>query len=566
MTPEERQAIIKAAQMKAVTKSNPLLASMPGWLTEFRPGQVDAIHEVVEAFTKTDLVILEAPCGCGKSALAEAVRRLMETKAIYLCSTKSLQEQLRRDFPYAHTIMGKSNYSTEIRDDLTAEDCTAVPKKHECLWCYSPVNGWPSCPYKVAKEMAVRADLAVLNYSYLLTEANNVGRFGEGKKGHLHDFTHGLGVADEADCIEGELMSHVEVAITPGRLRQMEWGFPKKLTVPDSWLEWLQNVLRDVSGKIAVLDSVLHGSAQPDARDIKEHKYLVGLEQRLTGVQRELFEDESSWVYNAGYGVNFKPVWVNQYGTEYLFRHAPKWLLMSATIISPGALVDTIGWKGDVPAVVRVPSSFPVANREVRVYPVANMTRKTKDEETPALLDAIEQIVGMHPGERTLIHTVSYDLTREVATMLQDRTRRPVFTYKNSAERQKALDDYLATEGAIIVAPSLDRGISMDEDKCRVNIVAKTPYPNLGDKQVAARVYRTSERGNTWYAMQTVRSICQATGRSTRSESDKSTAYLLDKQFVTFYHRNRHLFPAWWVEALIWKPPDLLEINRDNPQ
>jgi Rad3-related DNA helicase len=97
----------------------------------------------------------------------------------------------------------------------------------------------------------------------------------------------------------------------------------------------------------------------------------------------------------------------------------------------------------------------------------------------------------------------------------------------------------------------LDRGVDLPDEQCRVVIIAKVPYPYLGDRQVNARLH--SKGGQVWYNVQTVRSIVQMTGRGVRHEDDWCVSYIIDSQFNNLWSRGRGLFPLWWKEAMEWK-------------
>ena len=203
---------------------------------------------------------------------------------------------------------------------------------------------------------------------------------------------------------------------------------------------------------------------------------------------------------------------------------------------------------------VRVPMTFPVENRKIWVTPVAALTHKTKADAYPVMAKAVAGMLRHHPDDRVLIHTVSYDfagyLTKALISGMGPAHKR-LLTYKGAAERDKVIERYRKVEGSVLIAPSLERGVDFKHDDCRVVAVCKVPYPNLGDKQVSARFH--SRGGQLWYAVQTVRSLVQMTGRGVRSEDDWSVTYLLDQQFVTgVWERSKQLLPHWWTEALDW--------------
>jgi Rad3-related DNA helicase len=209
-------------------------------------------------------------------------------------------------------------------------------------------------------------------------------------------------------------------------------------------------------------------------------------------------------------------------------------------------------------ATVSIPSSFPTENRPIHVHNVAHMSRKNKDTAYPAIATAVAKIITMHPEDRILVHTVSYDLNSFLASSLSSAPGASgrVCTYRSSSEKGNAIRDYLRSPNSVLLAPSLDRGIDLPGDDCRVIVVCKVPFPSLGDKQISAKLY--SKGGQLWYSVNTVRSLVQMTGRGMRSEDDSCTSYILDSQFIEqIWRRNKHLLPVWWKDALNMKAPPL---------
>jgi Rad3-related DNA helicase len=205
---------------------------------------------------------------------------------------------------------------------------------------------------------------------------------------------------------------------------------------------------------------------------------------------------------------------------------------------------------------VNVPSTFPIERRPIYVHPVAAMSRKNEEHARPLIADAISKVIARYPTYRILIHTVSYSLNNFLEGSLRASSRKRIVTYHSAGEKQRAIDTYLNRTNGIFLAPSLDRGIDLPGDDCRVIIICKIPFPSLGDKQVSARMY--SKGGRQWYAVRTIRSLVQMTGRGMRSTDDYCESYILDKNFLDMvWHRNRNLLPKWWTDALVWNQPTL---------
>jgi len=304
--------------------------------------------QTVEQFRQNvPIVMVDAPTGSGKTLIAEMVRQTFSWRAVYLCSTLSLQDQFATDFPYSAVLRGRSNYPTadtpQLYPNLTAADCTKenasgpqcsdcdprldpdVEFKH-CRWCH-PVS---SCLYEIEKARALRSPLACSNISYFLYESNYIGWLA-----HSRD----LIIVDEADLLEDALLSFISVSVTPHQQREYGISMPAKKTVEDTWIRWATAT----EAKVRSLKSRRFGDDLTSIRRKKNierlHTDLLRLTNEESGIAK------GNWVYT-GYDtgrIEFKPINVAPYAKEFLWRHGPRFLLMSATTISFAAQAEALG-------------------------------------------------------------------------------------------------------------------------------------------------------------------------------------------------------------------------------
>lgn len=590
-------------------KVSPNDPPLPEKFQEYREDQWRAVLEIESAVEDGyKVVFVSAPTGSGKTLIAESVRRLRGVRGIYTCTTKTLQDQILREFDYAEVLKGRSNYPTADKPDefpnLNALDCTKrkmatpacencpgwsggdswkiegpadtgleeweKPEEFHCNWCH-PVS---RCPYESAKYSAARARLAVLNTAYFLSETNFVGN-------SLFK-NRPLVLIDEADLLEEELMRFIEVTITARDRKLLGIGLPEKKTVDESWVVWINDeVIPAIKDQLSKVDLSPDLFGNPEVKEIRKKNKLSRLLSKVKTLIEEHEDEETGehvytlnkdWVYT-GYekdwrtgkyppddqvNVTFKPIHVRDYAQSFLWNKAQQFVLLSATLISPAQMAWDLGLEDDEWTVVEVPSSFPVLQRPIIPRGVANVINKNLDNAIPLLIDEIKDIMGEHPDERILVHSVSYKLTREIFNEISRDSEhgKRVGTYLSAREREGALKRYLSIPNGVLVAPSFDRGVDLPADDCRVVVVAKVPYMSVGDKQVSARLYGTGKAGKVWYAVQAIRTLCQMTGRGMRSVDDSCRTYLLDKQFVELYNRNRRLFPSWWADAIVWDEND----------
>lgn len=579
---------------------NGIPLNLPEWVKRFRPHQEDAIYEIMRHFESRRVVMLDAPTGAGKTLIGEVVRQLAiyqrqwTRRGVYLCTTKTLQAQMLHDFPYAKVIKGRSNYPTLDNPDafkkfgerhLNAGHCTkflmgpdAFPVCSRCedyapdlrfddedpdtfMHCFH-CHPWQNCPYEIAKGSALGAELAVANTSYFLTEANYVGRFGQriDKAGNI-DYHSRLVIIDEADTLEQIVMNHVELTISKRALAEVDLGIPTKVTVPSSWLEWCDMALLKTGAHVDNLAAqIARYKTDPPPSKLQDESDRWGrYHQQIGIVKGHIQRDPEGWVldgYKEG-SLSLRPIQISDFAPGLLWRHSERFLLMSATLISPYQMAADLGLQDHEWEAVEVRSSFPKERRPVYVRGTAKMSYTSKDTEYPKLAAGLAKVLDENPQDRILVHTVSYELTGYLMDMLAPRFQHRLLSYSTAREREAVLETFRRTHAAVLMAPSLDRGVDLKDDDCRVVVITKVPFPSTGDKRISKRLHGTAT-GESWYAMQTVRSLVQMTGRGMRHEDDYAASYILDSQFNHIIWRNprsRNMVPSWWAESLVWDAP-----------
>jgi Rad3-related DNA helicase len=192
-------------------------------------------------------------------------------------------------------------------------------------------------------------------------------------------------------------------------------------------------------------------------------------------------------------------------------------------------------------------SAFPVDNRLIHMTTVGSMSRNSLEATLPHLLAMCETILESHPAEKGIIHCHSYVLGQRIYDYLR---RLPIgnrVLYATKAAERSVLYNRHRTsrEPTVMLSPSIAEGFSFDDDLARWQIIAKVPYPYLGDRQVAAKM----KQDRDWYVLQTVMTVLQACGRIVRSDIDHGTTYILDSDFIRLFEDNTKFFPKWFKDA-----------------
>lgn len=501
---------------------------LPEKFKSFRQNQFETACKIVAS--KKFAFLLDSPTGSGKSIIAGTVQRVLNKNIIYICTTKQLQDQLVTDFPYARVLKGRSNYPCHkylnMFPNITAEICNQITRD-DC--------GYKDrCAYSIAKRAAIAAPIAILNMSYFLTEIN----YGKTFSGAEYV------VIDEFDSTEDQLMNFIELSLSKRQLDYMSIKPPEAKTKFEAWVPWANNTLKTIIPEIESIENEMESVwFTPDPPKIKR---LLSLKRMQSKLHFFVNNVDDKWVWYPG-EVNwaFKPVWIAPYANFALWRHIKKFMGMSATILEPVQAARNIGLtEFDYLA---MPSPFPKENRPIMYEPCGNIVNKELPTALPQLARKIREIIDKHPTDKILIHTTSY-MIRDyiVKNVNSDR-----FITHETINKMEKLEEYKKSPRPLIMlSPSMDRGVDLPYDQCRVVVICKVPYPNLGDPQISKRLYGSKD-GSHWYAYNTIKTVIQMAGRGVRAVDDYAITYILDSQFGRLFNEHRNMFPQWFIEAII---------------
>lgn len=457
-------------------------------------------------------------------------------KTLALVSTKQLQKQYADYFPDAQIIWGRENYDC-IRfpgTELTAADCTHRK--------YAPCPKIGDCPYRCQKRKALAADLVVTNYSFALHEMNYAGGF-SGWPIHIWD---------EGDLVEGEIMKFVSLTLTRHQLEQCGIAPPEYRTKLEAWLKWAQPTLEKVRKQLGELEAGLEPFLEAEQEPPKSLMFELLHYQRLES-KLKMFVDsvDESWVPELDNPEKweFKPTFVRRFG-HLLSKHAERILAMSATMLSAKDWAWNLGIEEEV-SFRRDPSTFPKENMPIIPLSVADLSLKTTNAESLALImRMIGGLLDKHKDEKGIIHAISYVITKYILEHSQHRNR--LISHSEAGTRSAALQQLIDSESPLVlVSPSFGRGVDLFGERARFQIICKIPFLDLGDKQTAKRRW-SGKGGERWYLLETVRAIVQMAGRIVRSADDYGTTYILDSRFERFFKQMHKDFPPWFTEAIVW--------------
>lgn len=493
----------------------------------FRTHQEDAIQFAIES--DKPIVVIKAPTGSGKSLIGSCIAATTQ-KSTYLVHSKQLQTQLNIDFPEFELMQGRNNFKC-LQNGFPADKCIHSINGFKCSHKAAAFgrNELQPCPYEKRKIEVAAAPWQLLNYPYFLFEANYVGKFSDRE----------LIICDEGDLVEGLLLDFVQLQIPFGILKKLKIGLPKYKTTKaengiESWKQWAEWSLGPIS------------RALNSAEDLSEKRRYQSLMTRMTILKDNV---DHTWIMQEDDNrVTFKPIWMSkQLSQEFFFKHAPKFVFMSATFPPAEIMGQLLGRDPGDFDYFEVPSNFPVSHRQVMVRSEVQLNKESMETDLARnkVCEQVVDILADHVDEKGIIHTHSYQIAGWIMDLGLDR----LITH-DSSDREEVLEHFKKSEDRLVlVSPSMERGVDLPYDDCRFAIIVKCPFPYLGDKFISSRAYSGSI-GNLWYKSITAQDIVQACGRGVRHADDWCATYCLDGKIQRLIIDNRRLFPEYFLEAV----------------
>lgn len=488
-------------------------------------------------------VLLDAPTGVGKSLINMTVAMNMEGSSFVTLPQKVLQAQYIREFPeLCVEIKGRGNYRCRVVDASCADGKCRQSGKFRC-------GENAMCEYWLQKELALDSKICVSNFSYFALEGGNA--FGN----------RDLLVVDEGDDIaESSVLDLCSATISHRTMRSLYDFLDFKKDDIDI-LHDAKELLRE-----EIDDNTDDEDGANALVDIKEMEAFNDLYNRLGRVEDEwVSQRESTFVKgrhsNLRAGVYeslvFKPLSIAEFAQNILWNRADKFLISSATILNKDMYVKETGLnfldEEDI-VYVTMDSPFDVRRRPIRYCGdrVGKLTAKMMSENFPKAISNIMRILKKHPNERGIIHCTSFKNVTSISNLLNMSSIADRMVYHtNQTDRNELVKMMMSgemPEDAVVVSPSLTRGVDLKGDLCRFVILLKVPYPNTLDKRIKIR-----SKDFRWYSLIAAREVIQAYGRGMRSADDRCDTYVLDAGFKGLMNgAAKRSVPRWFREAIRW--------------
>jgi len=519
----------------------------------FRRYQKEVIAATVQAYhSGKKCVIVAAPTGFGKSYLAAAFTSV--TKSFYVTPQLALIDQLTADLNLRGrfvNIKGRQNYKCHYSPRRGVHVGKCVTEGYPCN------ERLDVCPYWMQKHLALQAPSVLMSLAYLILEGTT-----EGSETYLG--TRDLLVLDEAHNLEEQCLNHISLKFSPF---SVPFEIYHKLLPDMKKVEsrtGLDAFLADAAGYLKLMLGRLDKKSEQGEISLVEAENKALMERFLENYNLFMFSN-SEWVWEIRTDqLLLQPVFAREFMKKLVWKRGEHYLISSATILDPEQYVELNGLtdllENDEIEILEVPSTFPPENRPIIDATVGPLTRQQWDNNMPAAVAAVEEILRKERGN-VAIHTHSYRHQRALVSNLSPGLKRRLVVH-SADDREEKLQEWMRSRGKVFVSVAFNEGQDWKYSICSAQILLKVPFPDLGDRRVKRRL----ELGyRQWYQNQAMMEVIQAYGRAVRAEDDAARFYVVDGSCVDLIKRSWGFIPDWFKDALpaTFKPSENF-LSRTN--
>jgi Rad3-related DNA helicase len=510
--------------------------------------------------------LLNLPVGVGKSHLALMIsdwyRKNVDrtAKVDIITNSKILQDQYSDTYESISDLKGKENYECESYSCSCAQG--AEFNRLNKTTC-------ESCPYSSAREGYMGGGVSLTNfYLYILYSIYNP-KVREARSPKVL-------IVDESHDFDDVMSDFISIKITEGVVKKFKFSNEndvlkklKSVTTISQYVSFLSFLGSEIANTI---DSIENGissqtrNIREDKRDLKISKLLktknvdVKMMQLATDLRqyqlkievflKEYKENTNNWVLETNYNERLKqkelslePIWAYDYLDKYVFSHYDMVFLMSGTILNKSLFCQLNGLDVSKAVYYSISSPFNVKNRPIYYMPLGKMSFKQKEETFERYIPYIKKLLDKYKGKKGIIHTNSFELAKWIEEKIKD----PRLVFHDSSNKDDVLRMHKESEEpTVIVSPSMDTGVSFDNDSARFQIIAKVPYPSLASQKNKLR----QKNNPDWYSWKTVSGLVQMSGRPVRSSLDYADTIIIDGSFGDVIKHSSHFIPDW-IQAAI---------------
>lgn len=510
--------------------------------------------------------LLNLPVGVGKSHLALMIAdwysKNVNSAARYdvITNSKILQDQYVDTYSSINDLKGKENY------ECSQYACSCAQGQE-----FNRLNktSCEACPHSGARDGFLSGKISLTNFYLYILYQLYTPKFLQSRGANVL-------IVDESHEFDDVMSDFITIKITETVVKRLKFSNEtdllkrlKSVNSISSYIQFLEYLQGEIIQTINDVEKSLLNSKRSAKSDIRENRVnkVIGgknpdikLMQIISDLQqyqskvdiflKEYKDNPNNWVLESNYNektkqkeLSLEPIWAFDYLDKYVFSKYDMVFLMSGTILDKNLFCQLNGLDVAKAVYYSIESPFPLKNRPIYYMPVGKMSYKQKEETFKNYVSIIQRILKKYPDQKGIIHTNSFELASWISRDIKD----PRLVYHDSSNKDEVLQEHYKTDKpTVLVSPSMDTGVSFDDDKARFQVIAKIPYPSLASQKNKLR----QKMNPDWYTWKTISGLIQMSGRAVRSSEDFADTIIIDGSFSDTLKYSGDLFPHWFQEAI----------------
>jgi len=533
--------------------------NLPPSPESWRTNQIEVIEKIKRAFKgDTKVVVISAPTGFGKSLVNVAALHDNEG-GYYLVTLTQLAEQIENDPLLRDSISiikSMENYPC-VYEGYTRANVASAPcqlgakifpcnESHDHAECGEKSTVCPlkssGCTYYDAKRAAIGSKVAAGTVDYIGVAPGFQPRR--------------VVVVDEAHDLENVGMRLVSLVFTERSLGGILWDeFHSKLEIvsdQNSLVSLLDNIQASAQSLLIRFLEKAKSELEDGKRPSDELLKAIKLHETVIRKIGYAIEDmnENRWVLisekDRGVFVSLtaKPITVSGILRRWIGRLGDRYIFASATFPDTNGFLKDVGFDDLSVEVIEVESDFPPENAPIFLGQDVPFYHKNKVAAQAYMLGGLEAVAEKNQT-RGLIHSHSYEYQKYITTNASSALRaRLVVHTRENREATFLTWKRNGIKNSIFLSVNMTNGIDLPDDTCRWQFIWKTPFADIKDVQVAARM----EIDPSWYSRQATVALMQACGRAVRSKTDFADTFILDSRAAELL--TQPSIPKWFKARL----------------
>ena len=534
-----------------------------------RKEQQDCLNFIDSEYKKNKenkFFLLNLPVGVGKSHLALMIAdwysKNVNSTARYdiITNSKILQDQYVDTYSSINDLKGKENY------ECSQYACSCAQGQE-----FNRLNktSCDACPHSGARDGFISGKISLTNFYLYILYQLYTPKF-------LQTRGSNVLIVDESHEFDDVMSDFITIKITETVIKRLKFSNEsdllkrlKSVNSISTYIQFLEYLQGEIIQTINDVEKSLISSkrnARSDKRENKVNKLIGGknpdikLMQIVSDLQqyqskvdiflKEYKDNPNNWVLESNYNektkqkeLSLEPIWAFDYLDKYVFSKYDMVFLMSGTILDKSLFCQLNGLDVSKAVYYSIGSPFNVKNRPIFYMPLGKMSFKSKEDTFKRYIPYLQKLLDKYKNKKGIIHTNSFELAKWIENSVTD----PRLVFHDSSNKDEILRMHMESEEpTVIVSPSMDTGVSFDNDSARFQIIVKVPYPSLASQKNKMR----QKHNPDWYAWKTVSGLIQMTGRPVRSNIDYADTIIIDGGFGDVIKHSSQFLPDWIQEAI----------------